>query len=245
LELELLSFLLRMDRHQVLGTDEPPRALELLQSEAVDLVIVEPSLRRHDGYRLCQEIKQLQPRIPLMIVSERTDQEEIVRSLLSSADDYVCKPFAPRLLLARVHAVLRRFQLGSSSRASGNLTVGAVSLNLHQMQAIVNGRRVTLTPRELSLLDALMANANRVLSRGQLMRVAWGDDFAGGPKTVDVCVQRVRRKLEPHLAGAVYIHSARGFGYRFEKPASPAGRTASVTRLVPRESGPRLQAAAR
>ena len=86
------------------------------------------------------------------------------------------------------------------------------------MHAIVNGDAVPLTPRELSLLHALMENANRVLSREQLMRIAWGERFIGTPKAVDVYVQRLRRKIQPHLAAGFYIAAQRGFGYKFQMP---------------------------
>ena len=86
------------------------------------------------------------------------------------------------------------------------------------MAALVNGVRVSLTPRELSLLHALMDNANRVLSRDQLMRLAWGENFVGGAKTVDVCILRLRKKVHPHLTGGFYIQALRGFGYKFELP---------------------------
>jgi two-component system alkaline phosphatase synthesis response regulator PhoP len=86
------------------------------------------------------------------------------------------------------------------------------------MHAVVNGRRIGLTPRELSLLHALMENAGRVLSRDQLMQVAWGDHFVGTAKMVDVYIQRLRKKIQPHLTGGFYIQALRGFGYKFEMP---------------------------
>ncbi|TMF26180.1 MAG: winged helix-turn-helix transcriptional regulator, partial [Chloroflexi bacterium] len=96
--------------------------------------------------------------------------------------------------------------------------IGEIALNLQQMHAVVNGERVSLTPRELSLLHALMENANRVLSRDQLMRIAWGERFIGTPKAVDVYVQRLRRKVQPHLTAGFYIEALRGFGYKFQIP---------------------------
>jgi len=102
--------------------------------------------------------------------------------------------------------------------AYGPDAIGEIALNLQQMHAVVNGERVSLTPRELSLLHALMENANRVLSRDQLMRIAWGERFIGTPKAVDVYVQRLRRKVQPHLTAGFYIEALRGFGYKFQIP---------------------------
>jgi DNA-binding response OmpR family regulator len=154
------------------------------------------------------------------VLSERREEAQIVLSLQTNADDYVTKPFSPHQLLARISALLRRTRRVRDHRSDELLAVGEVELNLIQMFALVNGNRVPLTPRELWLLHALMTNAGRVLNRDQLMRLAWGEQFIGVSKTVDVCVQRLRKKLAPHLTGAC-IHALRGFGYKFE--ADPAG----------------------
>lgn len=219
LQLDLLAYLLRRERHLVHTTTEPEAAIEMLQRDAVDLILLETALPKHDGYRLCHQIRQLHPVIPLMILSERSEEEAIVRGLLAGADDYLVKPYSPRILLARVQALLRRpaAERGQSGRGV-QVSIGEVSLNLQRMVAIANGRTVALTPRELSLLHALISNANRVLSRDQLIRLAWGDSYAGGPKSVDVCIQRIRQKLEPHLINGPHIRAVRGFGYTFEKP---------------------------
>ena len=227
--------LLKRDGHQPLATAEPEDALEMLMHERVDLVLIETSLPKHDGYRLGQQIHQLKPNLPLVVVSDRPDDEYVVRCLLAFADDYVVKPFTPRHLLARIHAVLRRSGLSSLNRgADGSVVVGELSLNLHQMQVTVGQARVGLTPRELSLLSALMMNPDRVLSRSQLTRLAWGDDFEGCLKTVDVCIQRLRKKIQPRLGGKEYIQAVRGFGYKLQRPVTAiiAARAPSVTTSI-------------
>ncbi len=219
LQQEVLGSLLKHEGHRVHPTADPEAALAILQSALIDLVIIEPATLRPDGLRLCQQIRQLNPYRPLMILSERGDEEQIFRALMVAADDYMVKPISPRLFVAHVHAVLRRAeQIRGQRWQDQNISIGEISLNLQQMSAIVNGDRVPLTPRELSLLHALMENANRVLSRDQLMRIAWGDRFIGTPKAVDVYVQRLRRKIQPHLAAGFYIQAQRGFGYKFEIP---------------------------
>ena len=219
LQLEVLASLLKHEGHRVHPTGDPEAALAILQSSLVDLVIVEPATQRPDGIRLCQQIRQLNPYRPLMIVSERGDEEQIFKAMMVAADDYMVKPFSPRLFVAHVHALLRRAEQVRGQRwQDQNVAIGEISLSLQQMHAVVNGQRVPLTPRELSLLHALMENANRVLNRDQLMRIAWGDHFVGTPKAVDVYVQRLRRKIQPHLNAGFYIQSLRGFGYKFEIP---------------------------
>jgi two-component system, OmpR family, alkaline phosphatase synthesis response regulator PhoP len=219
LQLELLSFLLKQEGHSVHATADAETALDILRSKAIDLVIIEIALQRQDGFRVCQQIRQLNPYTPLMVLSERHDEEQIVKLLLMAADDYMTKPFSPRQLLARVHALLRRASLTQGTRwgQDENLSIGEIALNLQQMHAVVNGKGISLTPRELSLLHALMENANRVLSRDQLMQLAWGERFVGSPKAIDVTIQRLRKKIGPHLREG-YIHSQRGFGYKFQMP---------------------------
>jgi two-component system alkaline phosphatase synthesis response regulator PhoP len=223
LQLVVVTGLLKEEGHRVHTTTEPDRAYEVLQSELIDLVILEIALNRHDGMRVCQRIRQLNPYTPLMIVSERHEEEQIVRGLRVAADDYVVKPFSPGQFLARVHALLRRAGFNRGSRwGDDNLSIGEISLNLSQIHAVVNGHRVPLQPRQFSLLHALMDNSGRVLSRDQLMGLAWGDHYVGTAKSVDVCVHGLRKAIQPHLTGGTYIQALRGFGYKFEMPKPQA-----------------------
>lgn len=238
LQLQLTSVLLQRDNHKALTAADPDAALATLNEDEVDLMIVETSMPRHDGYRLGQQIRQLKPHLPVIVLSEVRDDEYIVRSLLAFADDYMVKPFSPRELLARVHAQLRRAGATHVRRSyDGSVVVGDMSLNLHQMQVRIGSTLVALTPRELSLLSALMMNPNRVLARSQLVRLAWGDDFDGCLKTVDVCVQRLRKKIQPHLRED-YIEAVRGFGYKLQHPGgSRAQQQAAVARPLAAVAG--------
>jgi two-component system, OmpR family, alkaline phosphatase synthesis response regulator PhoP len=222
LNLNLLGFLLRENGHKVYVTAEPDTALSLIRSQRIDLVILEIALQRHDGIRVCQQVRQLDPYIPLLIVTERRDEEDMVQTLMIAADDYLTKPYSPRPLLARIHALLRRCALNRDGRwVEEDVSVGEISLNLQQMHAVVNGHHVRLTPREFTLLHCLMQNAGRVLSRDQLMRLSWGENFVGTAKSVDVNVQRLRMKISPYLTDGFCIQAHRGFGYKFEA-AQPA-----------------------
>lgn len=219
LNLNLLGFLLREQGHKVYATPEPTTALNLLQSQLIDLVILEIALQRHDGLGVCQQIRRLSPVLPMLILSEVQNEEQMVQGLMAAADDYMTKPFSPRTLLARIHALLRRASLNRDGRwTEDNLSVGEVSLDLQQMQAVVKGQRVRLTPREFTLLHCLMQNAGRVLSRDQLMRLSWGENFVGTAKSIDVNVQRLRSKIAPYLSNGFCIQAHRGFGYKFDTP---------------------------
>lgn len=223
LQLDLLSHLLKGQGYKVHAAAEPAQALVLLQSQLIDLVILETVMARHDGMRVCQQMRQLNPYTPLMILSERHDEDHIVRGLTAAADAYVIKSVSPRQLLAQVTALLRRGSLTRTRQwGDGMLSIGEMTLNLQQALVVVNGMRVRLTQHELSLLRTLMENAGRVLSRDQLMEMAWGDGYARGQKMVDVYIRNLRVKIVPHLKGGSYIQALRGFGYKFELPRPQA-----------------------
>ena len=222
LDLEMVSHLLRQEGHKVHATAEPETAFDLLQSQLIDLVVVDPTLPRLDAVRICQQMRQLNPYTALMVLSERREEEQIIRTLLAAADDYVTKPCSPRFLLARVTVLLRRANVNRGGRwADENLSIGEISLDLQRAQAVVGGHRIRLTRNELTLLHALMENAGRVLSREQLIELAWGGQVVT-EKSVDVYIQRLRKKLQPYLDGRDYIQALRGFGYKFEMPRPQA-----------------------
>jgi DNA-binding response OmpR family regulator len=134
---------------------------------------------------------------------------------MEAADDYVTKPVSPHQFLARVRALLRRS--GHDGDGSNDkVAIDEIKVDLRQRRAVVNGTRLHLTPRELSLLHALVANQNRVLSRDQLIEQAWGDQTRAASKSVDVHILRLRKKMRSSLRPGFYIRSWRGFGYSFE-----------------------------
>ena len=237
LQLDLLASVLKHDHHQLLGVGTSEDAFTILGSKVVDLIIVEPSRQRQESDRLCQQFCRINPDIPVLVLSERREEEQIVRTFQAGADDYVTKPFSPYQLLARIQALLRRSNRGRERRQDEILSIGEIELNLIQMQVVVYGKRVPLTPRELWLLHALMKNAGRVLSRDQLMRLAWGEQFIGVSKTVDVCIQRVRKKIAPHLPAGC-IHALRGFGYKFQVDTADARLSGVFHSAVPASNQP-------
>ncbi|MBO0838351.1 MAG: response regulator transcription factor [Actinobacteria bacterium] len=215
LQLELTGLILERDGHRPITTAEPRSALRALEDEAVDLLILETTYACQDGYRLGEQIRQARPLLGIIVTSGRDHEDEVIRSLLAFADDFVAKPFSPRELQARVHAVLRRSQMARGPRAAeADLVAGDIVLDRYRMRATVEGVVVPLTPREISLLAVLMTNPDHVLSRDQLIRLAWGHEFEGGPKAVDVYVQRLRKKVGLLLTGDSPIEAVRGLGYR-------------------------------
>jgi DNA-binding response OmpR family regulator len=213
LELNMLGYLLKQQGHVVRPARSLQAAVDAVRSSAVHLALVDGGRSRPDGETACRTLRRVKSCLPVILISELKDDDAVVGGL-ENADCYIGKPLSPRLLLANVDAMLRRIRAErNGSRNRDFLVVGAVSLSMADRIVRINETAITVTPREFSLLQALMENPNRVLSREQLLSIAWGENFAVVSKTVDVYVQRLRQKLDPH--GGPFIHSSRGFGYRF------------------------------
>jgi DNA-binding response OmpR family regulator len=213
LEMNLVGYLLKQHGYVVHATRNLQAAIDTVRSSAIDLAIVDGGRSRPDGEVACRMLRKAEPDLRLILISEQKDDEAVVAGL-ENADCYIAKPLSPRQFLANVEAILRMARPSrSNARAQDSLMVGLVTLSLANRNVRINDKAIMVTPREFSLLLALMENANRVLSREQLISIAWGDNFAVVSKTVDVYVQRLRQKLDPY--GGPFIMSARGFGYQF------------------------------
>jgi DNA-binding response OmpR family regulator/outer membrane biosynthesis protein TonB len=213
LELTMFDYLLKQHGQVVRLVRNLEAAVDAVKSSVVDLAMVDGGRSRADGEAACRMLRRVEPDLPIILLSEISDDDATVAGL-EYADRYIVKPTSPRQLLANVDTMLRRLRASrSNGQHQDSLVVGAVTLSLAGCNVWINGRSITVTPREFSLLQALMENANRVLSREQLISIAWGENYAVVSKTVDVYVQRLRQKLDSH--GGPYIQSSRGFGYRF------------------------------
>jgi DNA-binding response OmpR family regulator len=194
------------------GTGE--RGLELLRAAPPDVVVLDLMLPGMDGFEICRRIRT-DGDLPIIMLTARSDDMDVVAGLEAGADDYVVKPVQPRVLEARIRAVLRR--------SGGSAAVGAPPLERHGDLAIDRaallvsrqGEPVGLAPTELRLLLELSATPGRVLSRQQLLELVWEQGYLGDSRLVDACVQRLRAKIEDDSAVPVYIQTVRGFGYRF------------------------------
>jgi two-component system, OmpR family, response regulator MtrA len=177
---------------------------------APDLVVLDLMLPGVDGIEVCRQIRS-SGEVPVIILTARGDDFDVVDGLEAGADDYVVKPVQPTVLDARIRAVLRR-SIGApdGTQAFGDLVIDTVALVVS-----VGGRPVTLTPTELRLLLTLSRAPGRVFSRQQLLTEVWEQDFLGDSRLVDNCVQRLRAKIEVNPAAPAYIQTVRGFGYRF------------------------------
>jgi two-component system, OmpR family, response regulator MtrA len=205
-----LELALRRLGYQVRPAGTGEAALDGLGQDAVDVVVLDVMLPGLDGFEVCRRLRRGSD-VPVIMLTARGDDFDIVGGLEAGADDYVVKPVEPRVLDARIRAVLRRMtQAGSPAEAHGDLVIDRASLIVR-----LAGQRVSLTPTELRLLLVLSGSPRQVFSRQQLLDLVWEHDYLGDSRLVDACVQRLRAKIEADPARPRYIQTVRGFGYRF------------------------------
>ncbi len=166
------------------------------------------------GLEICRALRATST-VPIIMLTAKAAEVDRVVGLEMGADDYVTKPFSMRELVARVRAVLRRREMTEAVHDLASLEDAHLKIDLSRPEVLVRGEALTLTPRELALLKALLAHRGRARTRQQLLKEAWGEDEFIDPRTVDVHVRWLRRKLEPDAANPRYIETVRGIGYRF------------------------------
>jgi DNA-binding response OmpR family regulator len=206
---ELVRAYLKRDGFGVVWASSGEQAMEELSRHSVRLVVLDIGLPGIDGFEVCRRLRA-RTGVPILILSARDDEVDRVAGLEAGADDYVTKPFSPRELVARVKAILRRVDGGANGSEEGVLAVADVELDRAARTVTVGGAAVGLTGREFDLLAALLSHPGIVLSRDRLLELAWGGEFPGGTRTVDVHIAQLRAKLErPEL-----LRTVRGAGYK-------------------------------
>lgn len=202
--------------HQVTTASTGEEGLALWQSQRPELVVLDVMLPGLDGFEVCRRIRRTD-QVPIILLTARSDDIDVVVGLESGADDYVVKPVQPRVLDARIRAVLRRH--GSSpSDTADTASYGDLVVDRSAMTVSRNGSPVSLTPTELKLLVELSRRPGQALSRQQLLRLVWDHDYLGDSRLVDACVQRLRAKVEPVPSEPQLIRTVRGIGYRLDPP---------------------------
>jgi two-component system response regulator RegX3 len=209
-----LSYLLRREGYDVAVTENGPDALEEFDKEGADLVLLDLMLPGLPGTEVCRQLRT-RSSVPVIMLTAKDSEIDKVVGLEIGADDYVTKPYSSRELLARVRAVLRR---GAEPEELVQTTVeaGGVRMDVDRHVVTVRGERVPMPLKEFELLEMLLRNAGRVLTRVQLIDRVWGSDYVGDTKTLDVHVKRLRAKIEPDPSNPRYLVTVRGLGYKFE-----------------------------
>lgn len=190
-------------------------ALDLFDEMKPDLVVLDVMLPGLSGIDVCRELRS-RSSVPIIMVTAKSAEIDVVVGLEVGADDYVTKPYRLRELVARVRAALRR-KPGTEAQpeTSGSMTIGEIAIDLERHEVNVRGERVTLPLKEFELLRVLMEQSGRVISRYKLIELVWGHDYVGDTKTLDVHVKRLRSKIEAEPASPDHILTVRGVGYRF------------------------------
>ena len=209
-----LAFLLRREGFSTQIAANGPDALTEYDRNGADIVLLDLMLPGMSGTEVCKQLRARGP-VPVIMVTARDAEIDKVVGLELGADDYITKPYSTRELIARIRAVLRR-GVEAEDPGSPVLQAGPVRMDVDRHVVSVHGDLVPLPLKEFDLLEYLIRNAGRVLTRGQLIDRVWGSDYVGDTKTLDVHVKRLRAKIEPDPAAPRYLITVRGLGYKLE-----------------------------
>jgi two-component system response regulator RegX3 len=209
-----LSYLLSKEGYEVSVADNGNDALVEFDSTGADLVLLDLMLPGLSGVDVCRALRQ-RSNVPVIMLTAKDSEVDKVVGLELGADDYVTKPYSSRELLARIKAVLRRLA-EPEELVPTTLEAGPVRMDVERHVVTVRGEQVSMPLKEFELLELLLRNSGRVLTRGQLIDRVWGSDYVGDTKTLDVHIKRLRAKVEPDPSTPAHILTVRGLGYKFE-----------------------------
>lgn len=215
---DLIRLYLEKDGYRVLVAYDGRRAIEIARNRRPGLIVLDLMLPKVDGLDVCRLLRA-ESNVPIIMLTAKTTENDKLEGLDIGADDYVTKPFSPRELVARVRAVLRR---GMAEEMSGpsQIQLGNMEVDFVRHEARVDGTSVHLTPKEFTLLEIMIKQPGRVYSRLELLELAFGFDYQGFERTVDVHVMNLRKKIELDPAQPRYVHTVYGVGYKFEDGAN-------------------------
>ena len=211
---EALAYVLGKEGFEVVVADTGDGAIATFDRVGADLVLLDLMLPGLSGTEVCKQLRS-RSNVPIIMLTAKDTEVDKVVGLELGADDYVTKPYSKAELVARIRAVLRR-QSEVAPATDSVLTAGPVRIDVERHQVDINNISVALPLKEFELLEFLVRNSGRVLTRAQLIDRVWGSDYFGDTKTLDVHVKRLRAKIEQDPANPVYIQTIRGLGYKFE-----------------------------
>lgn len=211
---EGLEIALRHLGHDVLACSDGEAGIAAISASEPDVVVLDVMLPGADGFEVCRRVRAFSA-VPIVMLTARTDDMDVVAGLEAGADDYLPKPVQPRVLEAKLKAVLRRVSPTTTTAPTGPIAFGALVVDRGSLVVTKGGRHLDLTPMELRLLLELAGNPGLVLSRQQLLASVWEQDYLGDSRLVDACVQRLRAKIEDVPSEPQLLRTVRGFGYRF------------------------------
>jgi two-component system response regulator RegX3 len=211
---EPLAYLLKREGYDVNVAEDGPTALAEFDKNGADLILLDLMLPGIPGTEVCREIRT-RSSVPIIMLTAKDSEVDIVVGLELGADDYMTKPYSSRELLARIRAVLRRRVEAEEIEDDGILEAGTVRMDVDRHTVAVRGDEISMPLKEFELLELLLRNAGRVLTRGQLIDRVWGSDYFGDTKTLDVHIKRIRSRIEESPSDPSMLVTVRGLGYRF------------------------------
>jgi DNA-binding response OmpR family regulator len=218
-QLDLLTYALRREGYTVLTAIDGEQALRACEAEDPALVLLDANLPKLNGFEVCRQIRRTSE-VPIILVTARHDEEDILRGLQLGADDYVTKPFSAKQLVTRMKTILRRCQADRYQEPVSELTVGDLRLDLHSYEVTKAGRPVQLTPLEFRILYLLAMNAGRVVPYARLLEYTWGyygEYGTGNSSMIKTHIYQIRQKLELHAEQPGGIKAVRGVGYSLSR----------------------------
>ena len=215
---ELVLYNLKTNGYDGLAAEDGIMGITMVHREKPDLILLDIMLPGKNGYEICKELRDEGNNTPIIMMTAKTEESDKVMGLEYGADDYISKPFGIREMMARIKAVLRRYEASADLIEDKGkdtvITVGALSINIERHEVTESGRPIELTLKEFELLQYLMENRGHVFSRDQLLNNIWGIDYLGETRTVDVHIRHLRQKLSAGNGVDKYIETIRGKGYK-------------------------------
>lgn len=213
---ELILYNLKTNGYDGIAAEDGIMGITMVHREKPDLILLDIMLPGKSGYDICKELRDEGNNTPIIMITAKTEEVDKVMGLEFGADDYISKPFGIRELMARIKAVLRRYEVTLETCSSGDtiITSGDLSINVDGHEVKVSDRHVELTLKEFELLKFLVENRGHVFTRDQLLNSVWGIDYAGETRTVDVHIRHLRQKLSGDGEGDQFIETIRGKGYK-------------------------------
>ena len=215
---DILTLNLRMEGYDTICAYDGQRGLELALTERPDLILLDVMLPYLDGFSVCRKFRESDKLTPVIMLTAREEEQDMVYGLELGADDYITKPFSVRALLARIKTNIRRGKELDGEPGRAGFTLGRITIDAERGQVYKDGELVDLTQREYDLLRCLTSQPDKIHTRESLMQKVWQYDYFGDLRAVDVAVRRLREKIEDDAANPAYILTKRGAGYYFSVP---------------------------
>jgi len=210
---DVVKAYLEAEGFQVLEAENGAQALKLFDEEQVDLLVLDLMLPDISGEEVCRRLRQFS-RVPIIMLTAKVAEDDLLKGLDIGADDYVTKPFSPRQLMARIKALLRRTEADRSVLAD-TLQSGDLCVDFSKHQAVLGGSVVNITPSEFNILSLLIRNPQKVFTREELIELSFGDDYEGFDRVVDTHIKNLRQKIEADPKNPIFIKTVHGIGYTF------------------------------